>query len=766
MTASAPAGRAGRPEPDSVIVARAPLGEILFSTRHADAVVGRLLPEIAADFPMFHLDGRPYAYAERPLPRSLTSGAEILDEEFLGAVTGDGRRRYRCSCWPVYDGGGAIVAAVAVTRDVTVRERREAGPGHRGGSEGETTGCLTLHRDISARERAQQALREAQRRSERAEAQRERGARRQGIVAELGLRALTGDDVQAVMDEAVALVAQTLDVELAEVAELAAGGGEAIVRAGVGWKDGVVGQRPGRDADDSLMGYTLRCRAAVISEDVAADGRFDAGSIARDHGVVSALSVTIATPDEPFGALAALSTSRRTFSAADVSFVQAVANVVGGAVERSRARERLSEVREGERRRLARDLHDEALQELAVALAEARRREFSAAEPGPDPIVPALRRVGEHLRGAIYDLRLKDQEQRVFADLLEAMVALHGAMAGDGRVELDMDGGVPSTALGRRGTEILRLAGEALTNARRHAQAASIRVCARGTGDRLCIEVIDDGRGFDAGAEPSAAAGTGITGMRERAELLGADLDITSRPGGGTTVRLDVPLGAGRQGEQCEVRVLLVEDHTAVRQAMAAMFEREPAFNVVGQAASLAQARRMLQDVDVAVVDPGLPDGYGGDLIQELAVVNPRAQVLVLSASLDRADTARAIESGAAGVLDKVAQLDEVVDAVRRLRAGETLIPLDEVLELLSFAHAQREREHEDRAAVESLTPREVEVLQMLAEGLDSQAIAARLDISVRTERNHVANILAKLGVHSRLQALVFGIRYRIVQVR
>jgi DNA-binding NarL/FixJ family response regulator len=174
----------------------------------------------------------------------------------------------------------------------------------------------------------------------------------------------------------------------------------------------------------------------------------------------------------------------------------------------------------------------------------------------------------------------------------------------------------------------------------------------------------------------------------------------------------------------------------------------------------------MLQDVDVAVIDPGLPDGYGGELIKELAVVNPRTQVLVLSASLDRAETARAIESGAAGVLDKLARLDEVVDAVRRLRAGETLIPLDEVLELLSFAHEQREREHQDRAAVASLTPREVEVLRMLAEGLDSQAIAARLYISVRTERNHVANILAKLGVHSRLQALLFAIRYGVVDVR
>jgi DNA-binding NarL/FixJ family response regulator len=338
-------------------------------------------------------------------------------------------------------------------------------------------------------------------------------------------------------------------------------------------------------------------------------------------------------------------------------------------------------------------------------------------------------------------------------------------MARDCIVELDIHDGVPSTALGSRGTEILRLVGEALTNARRHSQAASIRVSAWGSPERLCVEVYDDGRGFDPGAEP-AAARAGIAGMRERAALLGGDLDVTSQPGGGTRVRVEVALGGASRQQQRQTRVLLVDDHAAVRQAIAAMFERERDFQVVGQAASLAEARGMLKEVDVAVVDLGLPDGYGGELITELSVVNPRSQALVLSASLDRTEIARAIESGAAGTLDKVAQLDELVDAVRRLRAGETLIPLDEVLELLRFAGQQREHERQDRAAIARLTPRELEVLQALAEGLDSQAIADRLYISIRTERNHVANILAKLGVHSQLQALVFALRYGVVNVR
>ncbi len=192
---------------------------------------------------------------------------------------------------------------------------------------------------------------------------------------------------------------------------------------------------------------------------------------------------------------------------------------------------------------------------------------------------------------------------------------------------------------------------------------------------------------------------------------------------------------------------------------------------MVGQAGSLAEARKMLEDgaaseADVAIVDLGLPDGFGGDLIKELRAVDPHVQALVLSATLDRAEIARAVEAGAAGVLHKSADMDEVVESVRRVRAGETLLPIEEVVELLRFAGSQREQEQEARQAIEQLTPREKEVLKALAEGLDSKEIAQQLGISAVTERNHVASILAKLGVHSRLQAMTFAVRHGVVDLR
>ncbi|MEA2290127.1 MAG: hypothetical protein QOD55_2124, partial [Solirubrobacteraceae bacterium] len=477
--------------------------------------------------------------------------------------------------------------------------------------------------------------------------------------------------------------------------------------------------------------------------------------------------------DRPFGVLGALATRPRAFSRSDVNVMQAVANVLGAAVARREAEHALLAVKEAERRRIARDLHDEALHDLTYALAEAdRARRDIAAGTGAgaqrlSALVSALKRIGEQLRGAVYDLRLAGEQDRPFTELLEGLVTAHRAMAAECDVALQLGDGVPAGSLGATGTEVLRILGEALTNARRHAGAGHVRVAVRGSGNTLRAEVSDDGRGFDP-ASPAGVEGTGIAGMRERADLLGAHLEIHATPGTGTRVHLEVGLADDRETSRDPVRVLLVEDHAAVRQAIAAAFEREADFEVVGQAASLAEARTMLGevDVDVAVVDLGLPDGYGGDLVPELRDANPRSQALVLSASLERAEMARAVAKGAAAALNKTAHLDELVDSVRRLRAGETLLPLDEVVELLRFAGRQSESEHEDREAIARLTRREREILQGLADGLDSQAMADRLHITLRTQRNHVANILAKLGVHSQLQALVFALRYDIVEVR
>jgi PAS domain S-box-containing protein len=579
--------------------------------------------------------------------------------------------------------------------------------------------------------------------------------RRQATVADLGLRALSGHDPEALLDEACALVGRTLRVDLVGVAEMLPGTRRLLLRAGVGWDAGEVGHTVTHSGRVSLVGVTVSSGVPVVSADINADPRFTPSSLLRRHGVSSAASVVVAGRDEPYAAFAAFSRTPREFTPTDVGFLQAVANVVSTAMERARADQRVAEVREQERSRIARDLHDEALQELGEAVARAT-----------DPtIVRRLEAIGQQLRGAIYDLRLGGDEDRPFADRLRMLVGVHASRDGGPRVGLTRDD-LPDAALGEIGTQVLRTVGEALTNVRRHAEAQTAEVRAWATGGTLHVEVVDNGHGFDPRRAPPPAAGRGLQGMGERIALLGGTLEVVSAPGAGTTVRIEVPLTLDAPHEAGDVRVLLVEDHATVREALAHAFEHEAGFRVIGQASSMAQARGMLQGVDVALIDLGLPDGYGADLVEELRRSSPDAQAVVLSASLDRAELARAVARGAAGALHKTARLEEVVETVRQLRAGKTLLPVDEVVELLQYAIRTRERAEQDRRSIESLTPRELEVLQALADGLDAQAAARRFQISVRTQRNHVASILSKLGVHSQLQALVFALRHDLVKIR
>jgi DNA-binding NarL/FixJ family response regulator len=215
-------------------------------------------------------------------------------------------------------------------------------------------------------------------------------------------------------------------------------------------------------------------------------------------------------------------------------------------------------------------------------------------------------------------------------------------------------------------------------------------------------------------------------------------------------------------------RLLLVEDHASFRQTLALVFDQEPDFEVVAQAGTVEEARQVMEnrEADLAVVDLSLPDGEGVELIEELREANPLFAALVLTASLDRAEHARAVEAGAAGILHKSAEVDEILDAARGLAAGETLLSPEELVELLRIAGQSREEEREARASIEQLTRREREVLMALSEGLSNKQIAERLHMSVDTERTHMMNILNKLGVHSRLQALLFAARHGLVELR
>ena len=221
---------------------------------------------------------------------------------------------------------------------------------------------------------------------------------------------------------------------------------------------------------------------------------------------------------------------------------EVVCAVVRDVTERKRAEGALREVREAERRRLARDLHDGALQDLTYALAEAQI--VQALNDNPElngritDEIEALRSMERRLRAAVYDLRLGGEGGRPLVELLEALVNEGRRMSPGCEVRLDVESRLPEAPPGEGGVEVLRVLREALTNARRHSGAGKVLVTVRAEGEEFVAEVSDDGRGF----VPGGPTGVGLNSMRERAVALGGSLRVDSEPGAGTRVRLRVPL--------------------------------------------------------------------------------------------------------------------------------------------------------------------------------------------------------------------------------
>ena len=216
------------------------------------------------------------------------------------------------------------------------------------------------------------------------------------------------------------------------------------------------------------------------------------------------------------------------------------------------------------------------------------------------------------------------------------------------------------------------------------------------------------------------------------------------------------------------IRLMLVDDHASFRDPLAFMLALEPDLAVVAQAGSVSDARAALDaglQLDVAVVDLDLPDGFGAQLVSHLRRERPRAPALVLSAHSQPGRLAAAIDAGAAGVLHKSARLPEIVGAIRDLHAGERLLSPREISQAARLAGRAREEDREALRLIGKLTPRELDVLRALAEGLSDREISEKLYVGVGTVRTHLTNVLAKLEVRSRLQALVFAMRHGLVDM-
>ncbi len=211
------------------------------------------------------------------------------------------------------------------------------------------------------------------------------------------------------------------------------------------------------------------------------------------------------------------------------------------------------------------------------------------------------------------------------------------------------------------------------------------------------------------------------------------------------------------------IRVLFVEDHQLLADALAAMLSREPDMQVVGIAGTVADAKIMAREqLDVVLMDYRLPDGTGAEATRAIKARWPAARIVMVTALTDDETLLESIQAGADGYLTKDRAAEDVVTAVRAAHAGETLLPRSVIVEIARRVAAARER-GDERRVVEPLTPRELEILRALTEGMSTPEICERLFIAPNTLRTHVQNIMGKLRVHSKLEAVAFALKYRLV---
>ncbi len=484
------------------------------------------------------------------------------------------------------------------------------------------------------------------------------------------------------------------------------------------------------------------------------------------------------------GALVVYPCQERTFTPAEIALFQSFTDQAAIAVALTRQMEQQREMAMGEERnRLAREMHDTVAQSLTGLILQMETAKTSV-ETGD------LRVAGEILTSArVQAKRALEDTRRAVQGLAPASLERQTpvqAIAEEAR-RFEAETGIPALfiqtgdehdLLPDQQTALLRIAQEALTNARKHAQARRVRVGLQFGPESVSLIVEDDGIGFDVDAllTPGPQGGYGLFGMRERARLLDGELEIESPPGWGTRLRVVLPyrpasaLSQARPGQNTAttagtrvaemgksqlvaqadaVRVLLADDHDITRQGVRALLEASGEVVVIGEAQdgaqAVAQARTLRPDVVLMDVQMPLMDGL--EATRVLHTEMPDIPVVILTTFQTEESVIEAFSAGAKGYLLKDADAAELIAAVRAARRGEALLApaVAERLSTLSAPSSAR--------SANALNERETEILQLLARGARNREIAAQLFLSIKTVEYHLAHLFAKLGVSNRTEA-------------
>ena len=499
------------------------------------------------------------------------------------------------------------------------------------------------------------------------------------------------------------------------------------------------------------------------------------------HLYRSILHIPLKSRGRTFGVLNFGSARPNAFGDNELKVAQDVADHLAVVLDYSlRHKEVEAAGREQERARLARELHDslaQALTGIVIQLDEAKERYAGGDEAALRAVRSAQELACESLeeaRRSVWDLQPAALESGDLAEALEREVRRTGTD--------ELDASFRVTGAGRRVDQrceqaLLRIAQESLSNVRRHSGAGRVEVALDYGESEVRLQISDDGAGFDSassGSPGDGGGGFGLTSMRQRANLVGGRTDIDSAPGLGTQVRVVVPAlpptdaspmvpslsdgvtpastdpaaasseVAARNGT---VRVLIVDDHEIVRSGLRQMIEREPGIDVVGEAADGEQALRLLEDVesDVMLLDMQMPGLDGIGTLQRMRESGMEQRVLLLSVLAADEQILEGFRAGARGYVLKDVARAELGRAIRTVHEGGSLLPP---------IVAERLLDTDGAAHREQLSPRELDVLKLLATGARNKEIAISLTISENTVRWHVSNLHQKLDVTTRTEAV------------
>jgi DNA-binding NarL/FixJ family response regulator len=218
--------------------------------------------------------------------------------------------------------------------------------------------------------------------------------------------------------------------------------------------------------------------------------------------------------------------------------------------------------------------------------------------------------------------------------------------------------------------------------------------------------------------------------------------------------------------EQESIRVLVADDHALFRQALKSVLEGEEGLELVGEAGDGEEAVRMATELvpDVILMDVHMPKLEGIEAARKINAELPTTKIVMLTVSDEQEDLFEAIKAGASGYLLKEVDPGEIANAVREIHAGHSLLS-PAVASMLVSEFAALSKRADAKALRPNLTARELEVLRLAADGLTNRQIGRRLGISENTVKNHIRNVLEKLHLHTRMEAVLYAVREQLIDL-